>query len=145
MAQHAAPEDAAESGDAESEPAPPAVSPEAKRLGRIIVFSIAGVLALAIILSSAFGSGDSSGDDPENRAAGAYLACEGFVSSSLKAPSTAEFEGYSPAAISSAGNRYTVRSYVDAQNSFGAMIRTDFTCVVELRAERFYLDSLTGF
>ncbi len=30
------------------------------------------------------------------------------------------------------GNRYfTINSYVDAQNSFSAMLRTRFTCVLE--------------
>ena len=37
--------------------------------------------------------------------------------------------------------RFRVRSWVDAQNSFGAMIRSRFDCTVDLRNER--LESLS--
>jgi hypothetical protein len=63
--------------------------------------------------------------------AAAWTACERFVSDQLKAPSTAEFSGFDTK-ISDLGNgRYVVRGYVDAENSFGAMIRNDYLCRVE--------------
>lgn len=63
--------------------------------------------------------------------AAAWTACERFVSEQLKAPSTAEFSGFDTQ-ISDLGNgRYVVRGYVDAENSFGAMIRNDYLCRVE--------------
>ena len=61
----------------------------------------------------------------------AYRTCRDAIRSQLRAPSTAEFPG---AAISSArydlGDTVRVSSHVDAQNTFGAMLRTPWTCVV---------------
>lgn len=54
----------------------------------------------------------------------------------LKAPSTAKFPGsflspFKDWNISKDGNKFTVSSYVDSQNGFGAMIRSDFTITYE--------------
>jgi cytochrome c biogenesis protein ResB len=53
--------------------------------------------------------------------------CEGFVKVRLKAPSTAKF---SNEATSVNGRLYTVTGDVDAQNSFGAMLRNRYSCFV---------------
>lgn len=58
-------------------------------------------------------------------------ACEKFIENNLKAPKSAEFPPESKAVIDRiANNLFEVVSYVDAQNSFGAMIRTFYTCEV---------------
>ncbi|MBI2638147.1 hypothetical protein HYW83_01000 [Candidatus Peregrinibacteria bacterium] len=59
------------------------------------------------------------------------------VEAMLKAPSTAKFPRGIPDNIlfSPEKNSYTVISYVDAQNSFGAMIRTNYICVVADRPD----------
>lgn len=50
------------------------------------------------------------------------------VESKLKAPKTADFPvSYDNYAIHQNGDVYTVTSYVDAENSFGAKIRSNFT------------------
>ena len=50
-----------------------------------------------------------------------------FVKRSLKSPSTADFPSYSANKVSYNGNcTHTIRSYVDSQNGFGAMVRTNF-------------------
>ena len=50
-----------------------------------------------------------------------------FIGDRLKAPSTAKFENCYDADIVYEGNQtYTVYSYVDSQNGFGAMIRTNY-------------------
>jgi hypothetical protein len=56
--------------------------------------------------------------------------CREFITATLKAPSTAEFQNYNnfTAWHEGYGGRYSVAGYVDAQNSFGAMIRTQFKC-----------------
>ena len=42
-----------------------------------------------------------------------------------------------------ATGRYKVSTYVDAQNSFGAMIRTDFICeVTHTSGDSYHLESL---
>lgn len=58
----------------------------------------------------------------------------------LKAPSTAEFPGsflspFEDWNFSKNGNKYTVSAYVDSQNSFSAMIRSDFTITYEWKGD----------
>jgi hypothetical protein len=57
-----------------------------------------------------------------------------FMEKRLKAPSTADFPWYSNSEVSvihRGGGTFDVRSYVDAQNSFGAQIRTHYTCTLK--------------
>ena len=60
----------------------------------------------------------------------AYIMMEDFVKRRLKSPSTAEFPGVFDGRqdhVSRLSNQtYRIVSYVDAQNSFGAMLRTNF-------------------
>ena len=61
---------------------------------------------------------------------------EETVKEILKAPSTAKFPGsfispFKDWNISKNGNKFTVSSYVDSQNGFGAMIRSEFTITYE--------------
>lgn len=62
--------------------------------------------------------------------AAAWTACERFVSEQLKAPSTAKFSGFDTEISDRGDGRYIVQGYVDAENSFGAMIRNDYVCDV---------------
>lgn len=105
------------------------------RKGFLLVVAIV-VLIIVANLGSGGGSspagGGSGGVTVQHEAVEAYVVCQQFVEDRLKAPSTAEFGGpYSQVTAHNGGGRYTVDTYVDAQNSFGAMIRTDFTCVVQ--------------
>ena len=64
----------------------------------------------------------------------AAFRCQDFVKGQLKAPSTAQFPNpYSAGTtvVRVAPGHYRVTSYVDAQNSFGAQIRTPFICEVK--------------
>jgi hypothetical protein len=63
-----------------------------------------------------------------------WRICQERVSAELKAPSTADFPSYSEQAISHSGALWTVNSYVDAQNSFGAKLRTRYTCTARFNA-----------
>ena len=47
----------------------------------------------------------------------------------LKAPTTAKSNYYAPVIIKE--DQFIIKSHVDAQNSFGAMIRTPFTCILK--------------
>lgn len=64
-------------------------------------------------------------DVSDNRAAYVVIAQE-IVSSVLKAPSTAEFQNSWEMVVARNGNLVAVQGYVDSQNGFGAMIRSDF-------------------
>lgn len=96
-------------------------------------FIVVGAIALCLI--NTFKDNSSSFDPADD----AKRVCqEEFVPDYLKAPSTAEF---SAVTVSSDGSRYTVRGKVDAQNSFGAQIRSDFSCVVHESGKNWVLDS----
>lgn len=75
-------------------------------------------------------------------AAGAYVMAKDLVTRQLKAPSTADFPwSYSDRVTRLGGCKYAVVGYVDAQNGFGAMIRTTFLADVEYRPSS---DTWTG-
>lgn len=65
----------------------------------------------------------------------AYSACQEFVKDRLKAPSTASFPSFllnsDEIRYSQTGEHITLAAWVDAQNAFGAMLRTNFTCEVK--------------
>ena len=62
----------------------------------------------------------------------AWFSATNYVEQSLKAPRTAKFPRYNEEYVTYAGNDiFIISAYVDAQNSFGAMIRNNFRCEVE--------------
>ncbi|WP_162175151.1 hypothetical protein [Fodinicurvata fenggangensis] len=94
----------------------------------------------------AIGSGGSDDEKDESRydadgclpAEDAFFVSQQFVERSLKAPSTAEFSssfdresGYHKTGACT----YRVSGYVDAENSFGAKIRTNWWTEVEYSPE----------
>lgn len=93
------------------------------------------ILLLAVIVSIfvCLGIGKSMNDnkpkvpDPKD----AYYYCEEYVKDVLKSPKSAEFPRYDPGYVKTDDNlTYTVISQVDADNSFGAKIRSNFACKV---------------
>lgn len=78
----------------------------------------------------------------------AYNYAEDFVKKRLKSPSSAEFPGVSEKNqhIQELGNhKYKITSWVDSQNSFGAMIRSRFSCTIifesnSVRAENLIIE-----
>lgn len=63
---------------------------------------------------------------------GALVASEQAVRNLLKAPSTAKFPSTSEASITyDSDGGFVISSYVDAQDSFGAMIRTRYVCRIK--------------
>lgn len=88
------------------------------RCATIVLLTATTFLALA-------GCGSSGPDE-----IGAKIACEDFVQKSLKAPSTADFPSYSSYTATGGPEVWTVNGYVDAENGFGAKIRTDWKCMV---------------
>ena len=72
------------------------------------------------------------GKTEKNYKTAAYVECMVYVENMLKSPSTAKFPGSSDSDIRELDNKvFEIRSYVDAQNSFGAMIRNNFYCKVQ--------------
>lgn len=68
----------------------------------------------------------------EHSKATASVMAEEFVKNSLKSPSSAKFQWYDENQVEDLGDgKYKVTSYVDSQNSFGAMLRTNYVCTVK--------------
>lgn len=61
-----------------------------------------------------------------------WAITEAEVKAVLKAPSTAKFPPYREWEITQNGNSYTVKAYIDAENSFGAKIRSNFIVSFEM-------------
>ena len=77
----------------------------------------------------------SSKKVPNTGKAGALGHCRTSVKEELKAPRTAKFKGMFDDPIRDVtdlgSGRFRVKSWVDSQNSFGAMIRNQFECTVD--------------
>jgi len=68
---------------------------------------------------------------PGGSESGAEVAAMSAVRARLKAPSTAKFDHFSFQTTKSREKGWIVIGSVDAQNSFGAMIRNTFVCELE--------------
>lgn len=90
-----------------------------------------GGLGLALVLAAVFaaiagpnrGSGES--DDPERAA---WFECKVAVLDLLKSPGSAEFPWFDSSYVTRSGDGYLIRATLEAQNSFGAVVVTDWTC-----------------
>lgn len=115
-------------GAAMSQPHPAEQQPPANRrtIGKgyktFLACAVAAMFLLMIIAVST--SGDSGTDDQSTMA---EVMCEDFVKARLKSPGSAEF---GPTDTAREDDVYTVRGPVDSQNGFGAMLRSDYVCVV---------------
>ncbi|EKN4700351.1 hypothetical protein NFB41_03655 [Yersinia ruckeri] len=75
----------------------------------------------------------------------AYITSKDLITRNLKSPSTAKFSSFSDTNIRAYGNcQFNINGYVDAQNSFGAMIRNNFSANVRYddKSKTYYLEKL---
>lgn len=63
-----------------------------------------------------------------------YL-CQEKVKEVLKSPSTAKFPNYTKWGFKQEKNIFTIQGYVDAQNGFGAEIRSNFQFVIDMNSD----------
>lgn len=77
----------------------------------------------------------------------AFIMCRQFMTDRLKAPKTAEFPlSNDPGVVVTRldGAQFRVQGFVDAQNGFGAMIRTRYDCTVRhTGGDQWRLEALT--
>lgn len=102
-------------------------------LGRIVILIIGLAAVTCWIVYANYQKGNET---PETRRAEkcdkrgsifAHTMATHYVEQRLKSPSTAKFPWYADSQVSYIGNcEFVVKSYVDAQNSFGAMLRSDY-------------------
>lgn len=101
----------------------PVPAPRRPRTGLIVGLALAGLLILGgVVVGVGLAVRGSSGPTDQQQA---ISACETAVKAQLKSPATAGFSGET---TSPAGNGYYVEGNVDAQNGFGALIRSHWTC-----------------
>jgi hypothetical protein len=116
---------------------PTPLDPDAeRRVKRWTAGIIAAVVAVAFLL--VWRSGDSEPTTEDLRSDAARACQEDFIPARLKAPATAAF---SSVTTTTAGATYTVTGSVDSENSFGAKIRSSFTCAMHLAGDRWVLES----
>ena len=101
-------------------------APKVNALGVLILLGLSGVVAFMVLAPMFRGSGS-----PGDQSIDAYVMCKKFVTDRLKAPATADFASITSSGVAKAGATYSVTSYVDSANGFGAKIRTQFVCTVE--------------
>lgn len=75
----------------------------------------------------------------QNLKSTAYFNAQECVKNLLKSPSTADFPYGSEQFVTQIDeDTYLINSYVDSQNSFGAMLRTQYVCQVTLTSNESY-------
>jgi hypothetical protein len=113
------------------EPIAKVVAEQPKKSSNVTIGLVAliALIGLCILISYLQSNGTKATPGPDS--VGAWLACKEFVTRNLKAPSTAKFPSYDDSYVKniSSGN-YSASITVDAQNGFGAMIRSTFVCKV---------------
>lgn len=71
-----------------------------------------------------------------------HTEAQQFIKQGLKSPSTAEFPVLPYEANDLGSGQYRIVSYVDSQNSFGAMIRSNWSVLMRLEGERWILEKM---
>jgi hypothetical protein len=90
------------------------------------------VFILALVISNIVHDNNGNGSSEPTKSDAYYFARE-FVKKHLKAPSTAKFPSIrdNDVSISKYADTWTIKGYVDAENSFGAAIRNFYECKLE--------------
>lgn len=108
-----------------------------ERGGKRWAWGIGAVLVAIVVFVATYNPHHEA--TPAEKKADAQRACqETFIPDRLKAPSTAEFTNVS---VTTSLETYTVTGSVDAQNSFGAPIRSTFICIMHSSGDQWVLDS----
>ena len=81
----------------------------------------------------AIGNGGSNNDSDTPSDTDARFMCRQFVEDRLKSPATADFTDETVTTLS--GDRFRVTGLVDSQNSFGALVRSNFSCAMRYDGE----------
>jgi hypothetical protein len=103
---------------------------------RTIALVVGGFILVLVLYSVVYSFGllgttrQQRGDSGKDKI-GAKVACEELIKRDLKAPSTASFSGTGETRIEYlGGGTYTVRGWVDAQNSISASSRQQYVCEI---------------
>jgi hypothetical protein len=100
-----------------------------------ILFIVVAAVAIGVVAAVVGGDDENDSDTTEEREYAAFDVCTKFVEDRLRSPGTARFRNFfeddgEVVVAGSDDGPYTVRSSVDSENGFGALLRTNFVCVV---------------
>jgi hypothetical protein len=97
--------------------------------GMKLFYIVAGVLLIlgCVLMTYVFLSrGNENSSGGQNLESMASVQCRNFVKDNIKSPSTAKFT--TPMTTKLSDDTFEVVAYVDAENSFGAVVRNLFIC-----------------
>ena len=99
----------------------------------IIGFIVLAVIIFVLIKLCSGGDRPESNIpwDQEDHSLDAWVYTKIYVENALKSPRTAKFPWDYSEFVTRNGTTYMINSYVDAENSFGAMIRTYYKATVK--------------
>jgi uncharacterized protein YxeA len=60
----------------------------------------------------------------------ALLESQAYIKDQLKSPGSAEFDSSLDGVVQTNDTTFTVKSYVDSQNGYGALLRTHYSCKI---------------
>lgn len=109
---------------------------------RTIIKIIIGIILLIFFMKYTDKCGEPIKLDESDYTFMSYSFAKDAVKVVLKAPSTAVFCDYDKAKIQKNGNEYTITAYVDSENSYSAMLRSEFTIVVKRGENEWTCESL---
>lgn len=101
----------------------------------VIKRSIAALFIIAIIGVFIYVNNNDTTKIPSK--SDTYISCytysQDLVKKKLKSPKSADFPWYSDNFIKEKGDTITVTAYVDADNSFGASVRTNYIATIKVK------------
>ena len=113
---------------------PSALKKNVPTLAGVLILWAGGVFTIALIGTQAPTSGDWW--------IGPWVDCKQNVTARLKSASTARFETVPDVRHNPGSAEAFIISHVDAQNSFGAMIRTRFICKLKKAGEAWIIEAV---
>lgn len=106
--------------------------PQSGKASAVIYWAVFAIILAALVYRGLAGGPSASRTNGDE--SGACIVAEKLVTQNLKAPATAAFPDACSA--SQSGRTWTVASYVDSQNGFGALIRTSFVIKMEYQPSK---------
>ncbi len=114
------------------------------KIVKIVVLLVLAAMIIGTLQHTLF-AGKQEEESTASLCQSAYEHSKGLVTRSLKAPATAKFpdnpqSAYEAQALDSLGRRIVyISSYVDAQNSFGALLRKNYNCSLGYKLGSWYV------
>jgi len=117
---------------AKQENKPPKETEDKPKTNKKVVSSILSVIFALIIIVAISEPGHTNKE--------AWTSAQIAVENNLKSPSNTKYPwGYDEYVTKINDDTFKVKAYVDSENSFGATVRTNFSCTVEFTGEDTYI------